>query len=84
MWIHMQWKIILKMEGDSWECIINTFRILETQKILDIMEGYILMLIKYRKHYFLENQFWKVCQGCTTVDDGTFLFVCFKNMSWEL
>jgi hypothetical protein len=24
MWINMQWKIALKMEGDSWESIIYT------------------------------------------------------------
>jgi hypothetical protein len=26
MWIHMQCKIILKMEGDGWETIVNTAR----------------------------------------------------------
>ena len=26
MWIDMQCKIVLKMEGDSWETIINTAR----------------------------------------------------------
>jgi hypothetical protein len=40
--------------------------------------------LSYRKHYFFENQFWKVCQGCTTVDYGTFFVSCFENISWEL
>jgi len=82
MWIDMQCEIGLKMEGDSWETIINTSRVLETHKILNIVEFYILMLLKYRKYYFLENQFWKVCQGCTTVNYGTFFLSCFENTSW--
>jgi len=47
MWIDMQCEIGLKMEGDSWETIINTSRVLETHKILNIVEFYILMLLKY-------------------------------------